>query len=103
MRRVFIALAGAFLASCTVGPNYSRPAIPAPVSFRAPTPTATSDPASLGDLKWFEVFKDERLQELERTALTQNYDVRDAAAHVEAARANLGITRSNQYPNFGAD
>jgi NodT family efflux transporter outer membrane factor (OMF) lipoprotein len=102
MRRILIALAGVFLTSCTVGPNYSRPSIPAPASFRAPTPTSTTDPASLGDLKWFEVFKDERLQELERTALTQNYDLRDAVAHVEAARANLGITRSDQFPNFGA-
>src|SRR5271169_4722315 len=95
--------AALFLAGCLVGPNYSRPAIPAPSSFRAATPTATNDPASLGDLKWFEVFKDERLQELERTALTQNYDLRDAVARVEEARANLGITRSNQFPNFGAD
>jgi multidrug efflux system outer membrane protein len=56
----------------------------------------------LADLKWFEVFKDEKLQELERTALAQNYDLRDAAARVEAARADLGITRSNQFPNAGA-
>ena len=32
----------------------------------------------------------------------QNYDLRDAAARVEAARANLGITRSDQFPQFGA-
>jgi multidrug efflux system outer membrane protein len=63
------------------------------------------DPTSLADLKWWEVFKDQRLQELERTALLQNYDLRDAAARVEAARANLGIARSNQLPNLyaGAD
>lgn len=88
---------------CTMGPNYHRPPIQTPDTFRAPTPAASSDPASLADLKWWEVFKDEQLQELERTALAQNYDLRDAVAHVEAARANLGITRSNQYPNFGAD
>jgi multidrug efflux system outer membrane protein len=87
---------------CTVGPNYHRPSIQTPDSFRAPTPLP-SDPASLADLKWWEVFKDEQLQELERTALVQNYDLRDAVAHVDAARANLGITRSNQYPNFEAD
>jgi multidrug efflux system outer membrane protein len=96
------ALAAVLLSGCTVGPNYHRPAIQTPTAFRAPTPTTTSDPASLADLKWWEVFKDERLQELERTALAQNYDLRDAAARVEAARANLGITRSNQFPNFGA-
>jgi len=36
-----------------------------------------------------------------RTALQQNYDLRDAVARVDAARANLGITQADQYPNFG--
>src|SRR6266851_4697334 len=105
MRTSLIApvFAAVLRAGCTVGPNYQRPAIPVPNSFRAPGGTPSSDPTSLGDLKWFEVFKDERLQELEREALTQNYDLRDAAVRVEAARANLGITRSNQFPNLGAD
>src|SRR5713101_6243038 len=105
MRKSLIApvFAAALLTGCTVGPNYHRPTIQTPNAFRSPTPTTTSDPTSLADLKWWEVFKDERLQELERTALVQNYDVRDAAARVEAARANLGITRSNQFPNVGAD
>ena len=56
---------------------------------------------SLADLKWWEVFQDDRLQDLIRTALQQNYDLRDAVTRVEAARANLGITRSNQFPQFG--
>ena len=37
-----------------------------------------------------------------RTALVANYDLRDAVIRVEEARANLGIMRSNQFPNFGA-
>src|SRR5579864_4926203 len=104
MRKSFVAAAGiaVLLAGCTVGPNYHRPQIQAPSTFRAPTPQSASDTASLADLKWFEVFKDEQLQELERIALVQNYDLRDAVARVEAARANLGITRSNQFPNFVA-
>jgi multidrug efflux system outer membrane protein len=104
MRTTTIAtiLATVLLSGCTVGPNYRRPAIQTPTAFRSPTPTPTSDPASLADLKWWEIFKDEKLQELERTALAQNYDLRDAAARVEAARANLGITRSNQFPNLDA-
>src|SRR5882762_6692531 len=99
---VALSLALVVLAGCTVGPNYHRPSIQTPDVFRASAPAAASDPASLADLKWWEVFKDERLQELERTALAQNYDLRDAAARVEAARANLGITRSNQFPNLDA-
>lgn len=90
------------LTGCTVGPNYQRPAVPTPASFRSPTPLPAAESSSLADLKWWEVFRDEKLQDLERTALAQNYDLRDAVARVEAARANVGIVRSQQYPNFGA-
>jgi NodT family efflux transporter outer membrane factor (OMF) lipoprotein len=101
-RRVFTALAAAVLLSgCMVGPDYRRPPVATPDVFRAsPIPTAP-DAESIADLKWFEVFSDEKLQELIRTALVQNYDLRDAVARVEAARANLGITQADQYPNFG--
>jgi multidrug efflux system outer membrane protein len=37
-----------------------------------------------------------------KTALQQNYDLRDAVARVEQARANLGITRSDQFPQANA-
>src|SRR4026208_806182 len=104
MRKLAIVpIAAAFLSACTVGPNYQRPAVPAPMRFRAPEGgPAAADPASLGDLKWFEVFKDQKLQELVRTALEQNYDLRDAGARVDAASAQLGLTRSDQLPGVGA-
>jgi NodT family efflux transporter outer membrane factor (OMF) lipoprotein len=89
------------LCGCTVGPNYQRPKLATPAQFRAPTPP-TQDAFSIGDLKWFEIFHDEQLQALIRTALVKNYDLRDAVARVEAARASLGITRSNQFPQFEA-
>jgi len=98
-----VVVAAALMSACTVGPNYQRPMLPSPPTFRAPEGTPVADPTSLGDLKWWEVFKDERLQELERTALEQNYDLRDAAARIEAASAQLGVTRSNQIPNVGAN
>ena len=91
-----------FLTACTVGPNYQRPSIATPQSFRAPDPLPPGQANSFADLKWFEVFKDEQLQALIRRALERNYDLRDAVARVEEARASLGITRSYQFPNFGA-
>ena len=100
--RISLVLAAALLAGCAVGPNYKRPPADVPATFRAPQPLPPGQANSLADLKWFEVFKDDKLQELIRRALVANYDLRDAAARVEAARANLGITRSNQYPNFAA-
>ena len=58
--------------------------------------------ASLGEQKWWEVFQDQQLQQLIRTALAQNYDVRIAATRVLEAQAQLGITRADQYPNVSA-
>ncbi len=87
--------------ACTVGPDYHRPSVAIPANFRAPDPLPPAQAASFADLKWFEVFKDDQLQQLIRQALMTNYDLRDAVARVEEARASLGITRSNQFPNFG--
>ncbi|MDX6383129.1 MAG: outer membrane protein multidrug efflux system, partial [Blastocatellia bacterium] len=79
--------------------KYQRPPIQTPDTFRGADST---DQSSIGDLKWFEVFKDAELQQLVRTAMQQNYDLRAASARIEAERANLGLTRSNQFPQFGA-
>src|SRR5260370_27134132 len=85
-----------------VGPNYHRPAVQAPQAFRAPDPAPAPQAASLADLKCWEVSRDEKLQDLIRASLVANYDLRDAVARVEAARANLGATRSNQFPQVDA-
>ena len=84
-----------------VGPDYRRPAVTTPDAFRGASAAIPPDQQSIAELKWFEVFQDEQFQELIRTALQQNYDLRDAVARVDAARANLGITQADQYPNFG--
>ena len=99
MRRAAVALALA-ASACAVGPNYKRPVAQLPEAYRgaAPTGALAADQPSLGDQKWWEVFQDEQLQELIRTALRQNFDVRIAAARVAEARAQLGITRADQFP-----
>ena len=89
-----------FTTACAVGPNYKRPKVDVPGAYRgapeemaqageqssqtAANPTKTSTPAgpALGDQKWWDVFQDPQLQELIRTALKQNYDVRIAAARI---------------------
>jgi multidrug efflux system outer membrane protein len=101
-RAITVLLATVCVTSCAVGPNYHRPAVQMPQAFRAPDPLPAPQAASFADLKWWEIFKDPDLQPLIKTALQQNYDLRDAVARVEAARANLGITRSDQFPQVGA-
>jgi multidrug efflux system outer membrane protein len=78
-----------------------RPQVQTPGVFRGDTATQP-DRQSLADLKWFEIFKDEKLQDLINNALSNNYDLREAVARIDAARANLGITRSEQFPTIAA-
>src|SRR5260221_1112016 len=82
--------------------KYERPAVRTPDTFRGSEAVAPTDQTSIGDIKWFEVFKDEELQKLVRTAMIQNYDLRAAVARINAARANLGLARSDQFPQFEA-
>ena len=99
---------------CTVGPNYKRPAVDVPGGYRGAAPSQDASQASgeltgapkqlpgqsLGDEKWWEVFQDQQLQELVRTALKNNYDVQIAAARILKAQAQLGITRADQLPTL---
>jgi multidrug efflux system outer membrane protein len=88
------------LTGCTVGPNYIRPPIATPPAYRGADDAAVTgaDQNSLGDENWAKVFNEPELQELIRTALVNNYDVRIAAQHVLEAQAQLRITRSQQFP-----
>lgn len=86
-------------AACTLGRDYKRPAIETPSTHRsAPAETST---ASLADLPWFELFGDETLTELVKTALQENFELRIAVERVLQARAAYGITRSDQFPSVG--
>ena len=102
----FIALVCVALlcSGCTVGPNYKKPVAAVPATYRGLTPeeAANTEPASMGDQKWWEVFQDEQLKTLIRTALQQNYDVRIAGARILEAQAQLGITRADQFPTVSA-
>jgi multidrug efflux system outer membrane protein len=92
------------LAGCMVGPNYKRPAVNVPPTYRGPAPAVTGEAnaASLGDEKWWSVFQDEELQKLIRAGLSQNFDVRIAATRILQAQAQLVITRANQFPSASA-
>jgi multidrug efflux system outer membrane protein len=95
------------LSSCTMGPNYKRPAVEVPSGYRgADAPTASqpqADAPSLADEKWFDLFDDDVLEQLVRTALEQNFDLRIASERVLQARAQLGIARSELFPTINAE
>ena len=89
------------LYACTVGPNYKRPAVDVPGQYRGLAPDTSTQPTGkpFAELQWSAVFQDEVLQSLIKEALTNNYDIRIAAARILEAGAVLGITRANQFPS----
>jgi multidrug efflux system outer membrane protein len=91
-------LAALSVAGCTIGPTYKRPDSSPPAQFRAQIGTAEAN--SLADLPWWEVFQDKALQALIGQALRGNYDLQIAIARIDQARAQLGIARSDYYPQI---
>jgi outer membrane protein, multidrug efflux system len=96
---VYFLLASSFLSGTAIGQKNQFSPVKAPEVFRGEINPST-DQNSIGDLKWFEVFNDPELQQLIKTALVRNYDLRTAGARINAARANLGLARSDQFPQF---
>jgi len=96
-----IGLLTLLLAGCTVGPDYRRPLVAAPDTFRGAPAAIPSTDASFGEQKWWDVFQDPQLQTLIRTALQNNYDVRIAATRILEAQAQLGIKKADEYPTAG--
>ena len=86
-------------AACTMGRNYSRPAVETPAVHRGAPAGASAE--SLADLQWFELFRDETLTGLVRSALERNFELRIAAERVLQARAALGISRADRFPTVG--
>ncbi|MBF0571085.1 MAG: efflux transporter outer membrane subunit [Candidatus Omnitrophica bacterium] len=103
-RRIVPALLCGLLAGCAIGPNYKKPDVTIPATYRGMTKEELelNQMASLGEQKWWEVFQDKKLQNLIRMALDQNYDLRIAADHVLEAQAQLNISGSYQYPTITA-
>jgi multidrug efflux system outer membrane protein len=118
-----------FVAGCKLGPNYQRPQVDVPGGYRGAPPlqpvqpqqnasqpaqqsaqpagdsqqkTPPSAEPSFGDQKWWEVFQDPQLQDLIRTALKQNYDVRIAATRILEAQSIVGVAHGAQLPSVYA-
>ena len=96
-RAVALAIfSAAFFAGCAVGPNYRRPAINSPATFRFGN--AVTNVAS-PELAWWRIYPDDTLQALIREAFTNSYDLRIAASRVEQARAIAMRARSQFVPS----
>src|SRR5438046_10058753 len=97
-KRVVLLVVVGLTCGCAVGPNYKKPAVNTPPVYRGVTPeeAAKGEARSLADEQWWEVFQDEQVKELVKTALHQKYHVRIAGARTLQPRAKFGVTRADQ-------
>ena len=90
------------LNGCKLGPDYRRPIVPIPDVYHGPAQNKDeqAQAESFADLPWWQVFQDPVLQDLIRKALQNNYDLQLATERITAARAQLTVTRSSEYPQL---
>ena len=99
MRRtvqVFILMLIISISGCKLGPDFQKPQYTGPDRFRFDS----SQTVQTVNLRWWELMNDPVLDTLISIALRENKDVLIAAARIESARANIGYTKSNQWPVF---
>ncbi len=92
------------LCGCAVGPRYSKPAAPAPPSYKEIPPdwkaAQPSDQIARG--KWWEIFQDPQLNALEEQINVSNQNLKAAEAQFLQARALVRFNRAAYYPTVTA-
>jgi NodT family efflux transporter outer membrane factor (OMF) lipoprotein len=99
------------LAGCTVGPKYTKPAVPSAPAYGEQLPASYKEvdgwkTAQPGDAvirgKWWELFEDPQLNALEEQIEPANQTLKIAEANFRQARASIKYNRSFLYPTVTA-
>lgn len=88
------------LASCTLTPQYERPA--APVDAQYPELAGARTDATAADIDWQSFYADPKLRALIERALANNRDLRVAILNIEQARAQYRVQRAESWPHLNA-
>jgi len=93
-RFLLILLLVPLVVSCMLTPDYERPELEVPEEYVEPRPSGET----VANLDWWELFQDEQLQLLIRTALQENKDLGIALSRIEESRLTVTAVRANQFP-----
>lgn len=97
MKKLIVIIAAAAMTGCGIYKPYTRPEVQTDGLYGS---VETADSTTLGDLRWQEVFTDERLQALIEQALVNNTDMQSAHWRVREAEAALKSARLAYLPSF---
>jgi multidrug efflux system outer membrane protein len=98
LRVVPVLLLATGLGGCLFGPDYVRPNVATPANFRFEAGETTE----VANTPWWEQFQDPVLNDLILAALTDNKDVKIAAARVDQFLGQFVTTRSALFPQVNA-
>jgi NodT family efflux transporter outer membrane factor (OMF) lipoprotein len=105
-RLKLILASSVFCSACTVGPKYHPPVAPTPPAFKEMAGNDQWKVATPSDEllrgKWWEIFGDPQLNELEERIAVDNFTVKQAEAQFRQARAAVLGNRANYYPVIGS-
>jgi NodT family efflux transporter outer membrane factor (OMF) lipoprotein len=94
-------LIGGCTVGCTVGPRYVKPTAEAPASYKETAQdfkeARPRDEIAKG--KWWEIYGDPSLNELEEQAGVSNHTLKAEQAQFEAARAAIRVARAQAFPS----
>lgn len=100
MRKLIFYIPLFLFAGCNVGPNYVPPCIEVPIQWK--NTTTLENNLSIDSLVyreyWWEIFEDDRLNDLEIQVLNNNNDLYIACQRVQEARDIMGVAASQFYP-----
>ncbi len=94
-------LTASLLSACVVGPTYQTPVNTTAKGWKEVA--ADNKGAIQLQQKWWEVFGDAKLNELEEDALKGNFQLQAAAARVRQARAIARVTEADLLPTVNFD
>src|SRR5947209_19703105 len=106
----FICLFARLLASCTLGPKYTKPNVPAAPAYDEQPPASFTESGNwkqaqpsdgLPRGKWYELFGDPQLTALEEQVPLANQTLKAAEASFRRSRALVQLNQTFLYPTFG--
>lgn len=96
-RRVLVCAMALALGGCMVGPDYRRPELGVPGAYNGAGPASG---AIQVPQQWWTLYRDPVLDELVKSGLERNADVKLAAARVEEAEAVVAQARAAFFPEI---
>jgi multidrug efflux system outer membrane protein len=91
-----------WIAGCTVGPSYKKPAAPVPAKWDVEEPFREAAPKDgVPKTAWWNVFHDDELNGLETELLAANQTLKLSVAHYQQARASAAVQNATLFPTLG--